>query len=298
MKTLYCGLLAIIKEPLLHFMLLGALIFGAFNIISGEQHDRYGEIVVTSATIENLTNIFSRTWHRQPAETELNGLIQDYVREEIAVREAVALGLDRDDSVMRRLLRQKLEFVTEEAALQIEPTEAQLQQYLLSHPEVFSGEASISFSQIYFNPQQLSVKNEADIAALRERLNTSQEQIDATALGDITSLGYQFEDVSISEIGRLFGEQFAASLTAVESGKWIGPLKSGYGLHLVKIDRYIPSATPELAQVHDAVRREWLNNRRASALDQFYQQRLQNYSVKIDRPEKTPEMHRLAEWAR
>lgn len=295
--TLYYGLLAIIKEPLLHFILLGALIFGVFNVIPGEQNGQYGEIVVTSAMIENLNNIFSRTWQRQPSETELNGLIQDYIREEIAVREAVALGLDRDDSVMRRLLRQKLEFVTEEAALQVEPTEVQLQQYLQSHPETFSSEASISFSQIYFNPQQRTVKNEADIVALRERLNANKEQIDATALGDITSLGYQFDDVSISEIGRIFGEQFVAELNALEPGKWMGPLKSGYGLHLVKIDRHIPGVVLELAQVHDAVRREWLNSQRASALDKFYQQRLQTYRVKIDRPGKTPEMDRLAEWA-
>jgi len=110
-------------------------------------------------------------------------------------------------------------------------------------------------------------------------------------------LGYQFDDVSISEVGRIFGDQFAAELSTLEPGKWIGPLKSGYGSHLVRIDRHRPSVVPELAQVRDAVRREWLNSQRASALDKFYQQRLQNYRVKIDRLENTPEMGRVAEWA-
>jgi len=227
----------------------------------------------------------------------LQGLIQDYIREEIAVREALALGLDRDDSIMRRLLRQKLEFVTEEAASQTEPTDAQLQQYLQAHSDLFSSEARISFSQIYFKPQQQRAEQEADITALRDRLNADSKQTDTAELGDITSLGYAFDDVPIGEIERLFGEQFAGVLSALDREKWDGPLKSGYGQHLVKIARYAPGVIPKLAEVRDDVRREWLNDQRANALDQFYTQRLQHYSVKIDMPANQGAIPHLAEWA-
>ena len=123
-----------IREPLLHFLLLGALIFAAFKIISGDDASRPSKIVVTQGRIESLAVAFARTWRRPPTTAELEGLVRDYVREELYAREAMALGLDKDDTIIRRRLRQKLEFISEDVANQVDPSEEQLRAHLTQHP--------------------------------------------------------------------------------------------------------------------------------------------------------------------
>ena len=137
----------------MHFLLLGALIFGAFKFISGETIEP-GKILITQGRIESLEIAFSRTWRRPPTASELEGLIRDYVREEVFAREAVALGLDKDDTIIRRRLRQKLEFVSEDVAAHAEPTDEQLRAYLKEHADAFRGDRRFTFRQVYLNPQQ------------------------------------------------------------------------------------------------------------------------------------------------
>ena len=117
----------ILREPLLHFLLLGAAIFGAYRLLSDARATQPGNIVVTQGRIEALVAAFTRTWQRPPTASEREGLIRDYIREEVYVREAIALGLDQDDMVIRRRLRQKLEFVSEDLTAPAEPTDGQLQ---------------------------------------------------------------------------------------------------------------------------------------------------------------------------
>src|SRR5579864_7973954 len=126
-----------IREPLFHFLILGAVIFVAHGLISRHRTDKPGEIVVTQAAIENLVTGFTRTWQRPPTEDELHELLRDYIREEAAYREALALGLDRDDMIVRRRLRQKLEFVSDDLATRKEPTDAELQSFLEAHRAAF-----------------------------------------------------------------------------------------------------------------------------------------------------------------
>jgi hypothetical protein len=125
------------REPLLHFLLLGGVIFGVFALVSRNDASRPGEIVVTEGRIASLGTAFARVWHRPPTGPELDGLMRDYVRDEVLAREALALGLDRDDTIIRRRLRQKLEFVSEDVAALAEPTEEQLHTYLKQHPDAF-----------------------------------------------------------------------------------------------------------------------------------------------------------------
>jgi hypothetical protein len=143
----------IIREPLFHFLVLGAAIFAVHGLITRHQTDKPGEIVVTQAAVENLITGFTRTWQRPPTADELQALVRDYIREEGAYREALALGLDRDDMIVRRRLRQKLEFVSDGLATRTEPSDAELQSFLQAHKESFQTEPLFSFQQIYFNPQ-------------------------------------------------------------------------------------------------------------------------------------------------
>src|SRR5579872_6833062 len=112
------------REPLFHFLVLGAVIFVAHGLITRHKTDKPGEIVVTQGAVENLVTGFTRTWQRPPTEGELQGLVRDYIREEAAYRAALAAGLDRDDMIVRRRLRQKLEFLADDLATRTEPTGA------------------------------------------------------------------------------------------------------------------------------------------------------------------------------
>ena len=141
------------REPLFHFLILGVVIFVAHGLITRHQTDKPGEIVVTQGAVENLVTGFTRTWQRPPTEDELRGLVSDYIREEAAYREALALGLDRDDMIVRRRLQQKLEFLSDDLATRTQPSDADLQSFLQAHKGMFQTEPLISFRQIYFNPQ-------------------------------------------------------------------------------------------------------------------------------------------------
>ena len=133
----------LLREPLLHFVLLGAAIFAAHSLLANHSVDRPAEIIVTQGKLENLVIGFTRTWQRPPTDEELQGLIRDYVREEAAYRKALAMGLDRDDTIVRRRLRQKLEFISDDLVAQTEPTDANLQAFLAAHPEDFRKEPAL-----------------------------------------------------------------------------------------------------------------------------------------------------------
>src|SRR5579864_1607489 len=137
----------ILREPLLHFILLGAVIFAVFGFVNRHRTDKPGEIVVTQGDLENIITGFTRTWQRPPTEDELRGLVRDYIREEAAYREALALGLDRDDMIVRRRLQQKLEFLSDDLATRTQPSDADLQSFLEAHKGMFQTEPLVSFRQ-------------------------------------------------------------------------------------------------------------------------------------------------------
>lgn len=297
----------LLKEPLLHFLLLGAAIFAVFEAVSPANSDTAGEaaaeIVVSQARVDALTEKFVRTWQRPPSAQEVDGLIQDYVREEAAVREATALGIDRDDTVIRRLLRQRLEFITEDVATLAEPTDADLAAYLRDHAEDFRGEDRVSFSHVYFDPQRRGAALAADAAQLRARLNAQPVPAQADAerladLGDASLLERQFTDLPLSMAARMFGEAFAAALREQPPGQWSAPVASEYGEHLVYVTALTPGRIPELAEIRDAVQREWATARRRAALDAFYADLLQRYRVTVERSETKAGADQLAEWRR
>jgi parvulin-like peptidyl-prolyl isomerase len=271
----------LLREPLLHFLLLGAVIFAVFAVVSADDNEARDAIVVTQGRIESLALNFARAWRRPATAQELDGLIGDYVREEIAVREATALALDRDDSVIRRLLRQKLEFVADNLVAQAEPSEEQLQRYLREHAERFRSEPNISFSHVYLDPQRRGEALASEAAQLREQLNSAT--VEVSTAGDVTSLEAEFTAVPPSAIAQIFGEPFAAALLALDTGRWSAPIASAYGTHLVYVSASEPGADPALQQVREVVRREWMNARRKAAIDQFYLQLQQRYRVSIER---------------
>jgi len=229
----------LIREPLFHFLLLGAVIFfiaGRSRSIAVPSRQK---IVVTQRQIESIVVGFSRTWMRPPTQEELQGLVNDYVREEVLYREARNMGLDQDDVIVRRRMRQKFEFLIEDRAARTgPPSDQELEAYLSQHVDKYSEQPSFSFEQIFFSREKRGASAEAEATAMLVRLR-GKSTIDMEKLGDAFLLPSQFENTSPGETARLFGEKFTNELTKTQLRTWAGPIESSYGLHLVRVNACI-----------------------------------------------------------
>lgn len=275
----------ILRAPLLHFLLLGTAIFAAYGLMSRRTGDEPGKIVISEGEVAAMAEGFARAWQRPPSRDELEGLIRDRVQEEVYCREAMALGLDKDDTIIRRRLRQKMEFVSDDVAALGEPTEYDLGAYLKAHADTFRVPRQFTFSQVYLNPQRRGENLVKDTAELLAQLQQAGDKADVAKLGDSFLLEHKFQSLPASEVVKQFGEKFATRLGELSLGQWDGPIESGYGVHLVWISERTEGRVPELAEVRDAVRREWANARRLEANDKFYQELLKRYVITIERGE-------------
>jgi hypothetical protein len=274
-----------LREPLLHFLLLGAAIFAAWGWRSQPTIDEPAKIVITRGEVESMAVGFGRTWRRPPTREELEGLIRDRVREEVYSREALALGLDKDDLIIRRRLRQKMEFVTDDVIAAAEPTDEDLSMYLKAHADSFRVERRFTFNHVYLNPEKHGDNLTRDAAQLLTQLIRDSSK--AGEMGDRFLLDQRFESLPAGEVAKLFGEPFAANLGALSPGQWHGPLESGYGAHLVLVSQRTDGRLPALAEVRDAVRREWANSRRLETNEKLYEAMLKRYAVTIEHPAET-----------
>ncbi len=288
----------LVREPLLHFLLVGIAIFVVYDRAPRRSGLEADEIVVPAARIEALSERFARTWQRTPDEAELNGLIEDFVREEVAIREAAAMGIDRDDTVIRRLLRQRVEFVAEEMTALAEPTEAELDAYRLAHAADYRRDPRISFSHVFFDPERRGDSLAADAERLRARLNASAGSIPATELldlGDATLLERRFTDRAVREVAMIFGDRFTEALLDQQPGQWSAPIESPYGQHLVHIGSKTAGTVPPLSEIRGAVRRDWFAARRTATLEAFYSALLRRYRVTVERPQSSMDEGQLAD---
>jgi hypothetical protein len=283
----------LLREPLLHFLLVGAGLFVLFRVASKDQSQQTGKIVVTSARIEQLAVTFARTWQRQPTPEELEGLVQAFIREEVFYRQALALGLDRDDTAIRRRLQQKMEFIAEDVAAQVEPTEGELRDYFLKHPDSFRLEQSYTFRHVYLDPKRHGDALRQDAERLLVELDKSGT--DPAALGDGFLLDCEFKSVNSRDVLGIFGQEFATRLAQLPVGKWQGPVTSAYGAHLVFIEQKTDGRIPIFEEVRDSVKREWVNARQTELREQFYQNLLKHYTVTVERPQPAETEKKVAE---
>jgi hypothetical protein len=274
----------ILKEPLVHFLVLGALIFAGYELVNRNSEPAPGRIVISQGQIASILSGFTRTWQRPPTDQELQGLIRDLVREEVYYREAMSLGLDKDDTIIRRRLRQKMEFISDDIAAQAQPTEAELNAFLQAHPEKFRVKQQFTFRQLYLNPEKHGANLASDAAQLLARLNQPDGDAGWVAMGDPFMLDNSFTAMPTGEVTKQFGDKFTAQLGGLQPGHWQGPVESGFGLHLVCISGSTEARLPALTEVRDAVSREWANAQRLEANDKFYQELLKRYTVTIEQP--------------
>jgi len=275
-------MMRLLREPLLHFVLLGAALFAAHGILARGATTEPGRIVVTKDQIQSMALLFSRTWQRTPSDAELDELIRSHVREEVLYREGLAMGLDRDDPMIRRRIAQKVEFVAESGDA-AEPSDGELQAYLDLHLAVFAGEPRVTFRQIYLDPRRRKTVT-VDAERMLNELNSPGSSLDPEDVGDPTTLPLRFDNVTESGIKNSLGEPLLKALAQIAPGQWNGPIRSDYGMHLVQVIERAERRSPALAEVRESVKREWERARRAEASAKSYQNLLQRYTVTIERP--------------
>jgi hypothetical protein len=268
----------LLREPLLHFVALGALLFGAYGWLNDDAFAAPDEIVVDAGRVASLTAQYERLWNRAPTADELDGLIQAFVQEEILYREGLARGLDRDDPIVRRRLGQKMAFLAGDATPPA-PTDAELQAWLDAHAADYAIEPRFSLRQVYFDPARRGAALDADLARAKATLTSGRS--DAVRLGDVTMLPATLAHARVGEVEAVFGAEFVQAVAAVTVGGWVGPVRSSYGMHLVRIDAREDARTPALAEVRAAVERDWLRDRSEQAEKAFYQTLRARYTIRI-----------------
>ena len=281
MRTL-TGYLA--REPLFHFLVLGAALFALYAWAGARRGDTAvgGEIVVTAGRIRSLAETFSRQWSRPPSQDELTGLVRDFVREEVLAREAMAIGLDRDDTIVRRRLAQKMEFIADDTATVGEPTDDDLHAFLSTHPERFRVDARFTFDQILLDRMARGGTIEGDAAKLLAVLNEPGVAPDLAMLGDSRMLDAHFEDTSRRDVEARFGAGFVARLEELPIGRFEWPVESGYGPHLVRVRSRTPAHLPSLDEVRADVEREWSAAKGRERKEAHLQTLLSRYRVTIE----------------
>jgi len=264
-----------------HFLLIGVTLFVVYDVIGGSRPQRDGRIVISAGDIERVLATWQKQWMRPPTERELQGLVDSQIREEVLYREARAIGLDEDDTIIRRRLAQKLEFVAQDLAGQTEPTDEELSAFLDDNADRFEIPPSFTFGHVYLSHQQRGDAIAADAEGILAALRAGADPSD---LGDRFMLQRSYVDRTQQEIGQLFGRAFAARLLELEGGAWQGPVESGYGLHLVRIDRSVSSRAPLLDEVRADVREELLAERRREANEAMVTRLRGKYEVVIEWP--------------
>jgi hypothetical protein len=265
--------LRLAREPLLHFLAIGAVFFLVLG--RGDPAPAKGEITVTKEDVARVAAAFAATWQRPPTQEELQGAIADDVREEVLYRTGTELGLDKDDTIVRRRIAQKMGFFLEGTVGA--PTDEDLRQYLTQNVDRFRTDPLIAFQQVFVSSKRENARQEAE-ALLPKLVSVDQE---VPALGDATFLPEVFDPTPLRDIASQFGHGFADELAATKPAAWAGPIASAYGFHLVLVASVTPAHVPVLGEVRDAVAREWYAERRKAVLSAKCDELRSRYVIRI-----------------
>lgn len=262
----------ILREPLLHFLLIGAFLFALYDFVGGgAPSDR--TISVDDKVAATLYAQFNKTWHRPPTANEMDALVESHVRDEIFYREGVLLGLDRDDPTIKRRVSQKFATIAEESETSKPPTDAELGRWMNEHSDRYAEPPLVTFDQIAFNP------GDSQLAAIETAQKALVAGADPKALGDGRMMLPHFEIYPIDMVQRDFGPEFAQAILSVPAGRWVGPVKSGFGVHLVKVEKVVRGRLPKLDEVRAAVSRDHEQDRRTRSLEAAYRKLRQAYRI-------------------
>ncbi len=270
----------LLTEPLLHFFLIGALLFYLYGWLNDDETGDLGEIVVSAAVQEQLAATFQRTWQRAPTAQEMTSLVDGWVREEVLYRQGVAMGFDQGDPVIRRRVAQKVGFVADGLAPET-PTDEELNAWLETRADAYQVPPRYSFEQVYINPEQHAGDLEAYLASTLAALQGAAGA-GSGGLGDSIMLPGEVAAATPRDIERVFGLEFAAAVAALSPGAWQGPVISGFGLHFVRVNDVLPGRRPGLDEVRAEVERDYLNEQAGEISDAFYEALRERYTVRVE----------------
>jgi peptidyl-prolyl cis-trans isomerase C len=276
----------LLREPLLHFVLIGAaiyLLYGWLAEPAPEADDK--TVLVAAGEIKWMQTTWQQRWNRPPTAEELDGVIQQYIRETVLYREALTMGLNQHDQVIRRRLAQKLEFLARDLVNLTPPTDDELLAYYDLHKDSYQQPPLYTFTQVYLDPDKRGDATLDDAEAIKAELIARGNAIqDAGALGDDFMLQSDYPEKDLIEIQKRFGSGFAQSLAALAPGQWHGPVLSGYGTHLVYVTHVSEPAPPVFAEVREQVEEEWTADRSEELNEQFYVRLREQYTIVIEQP--------------
>ncbi len=277
----------LIREPLFHFLIIGVLLYCLYGLFANQAtNEPDNTITVTAAQIDWLEQTWQKRWNRPPTSKERQGLIDAYVKESIMYRQALAIGLDRDDTIIRRRLAQKLEFLTRDLTEIISPSKEELRTYFDMHQDKYQIPASLSFGHVYFSTDK---RQEQTVADAQEALAKLQSEKGLTQsfkdMGDPFMLQQYYPDKTEQEILRLFGSEFSQKTFQFPVGQWSGLVESAYGLHVVYVHDHTESTMPNLADIQDRVLQDWVDDKRREVNEKFYASLLSRYEVIVEQKE-------------
>jgi peptidyl-prolyl cis-trans isomerase C len=277
----------LLREPLVHFLLIGAVLFGIYSITPSGPTTPVSskEIRLTLDQVAQLVQVFRAQWRRDPTPEELGRLVGNDIQEEILYREALAMGLDKDDEIVKRRMAQKMQFLAEDVAAAHEPTTAGLKAWFERHSAMFALPPRLSFRHLYFSPDRRGTRAREDAEKALVKLAGQPE--DAKIVGSLAD-PFMFQDYyrdrAPDYLGKEFGPQFALSVAKLVPGSWQGPIESGFGWHLVFVDTVIPGRVPAFEEIEHDVKTAWLSEQKARAWDKAYKEMRAKYTVLLPGP--------------
>jgi hypothetical protein len=278
------------REPLVHFLLIGLALFAGYSVLHPKPEAASGSnrIVLTPDDLVQMSVAWLAQGRPPPTPEQMQNLIELKVREEVLFREATALGLDKDDTIVKRRLAQKMEFLIEGAAVESDPSTETLRAWFKDNQQRFALLPRFTFHHLYFSSDRHGEHSqEAAAKALQQVAGLSAASSEAAALGDPFMYQDYYGDRSFDEIAKLFGLNFAKALATIKPGSWQGPIESGYGWHLVFVDSSAPSRVPAFEEIETDIREGWSADQRAQAKAKAYEAMRGRYEVVL--PEKLPE---------
>jgi len=271
----------IFREPVFHFILIGTILFAVYS--PEEINKNQNEILITTERLNQLKKNFEKKWRRFPGERELALLIDEFIKEEIFYREGLALGLAEDDTIIRRRVAQKYQFLIEDLNASKNPSLKDLKNYFIKNHKIFLIPEKRAFTQVYFSKDKRGKNTFREAKAILKKG-------DPTNFGDITSLPKIYSLGDKSDVARELGDGFAKSLFGLKSNSWQGPIESSFGFHLVRINEIQPERTPNFSQVADRVKQDFMDQHRCLENKKTIKKIRSRYLVKLNNDNQFPKI--------
>lgn len=262
----------ILAEPLVAFLALGGLLFLVYAVTGEAPEPREDQIVISPEIEGQLAVNFEQTWRRPPTEQEAEGLLNSWIRQEVLVQEALDLGLDRDDTIIRQRLQQKMEFLLSALAEALQPSDEELQAHLDENTEAFVEPTRIAFEQVYLG----AAPSESLVQSVTDAL---QDGAAPETLGERTLLPARFALSAPTAIDSALGPGMSARISDLPAGEWVGPVQSGYGWHVIRITDRVEGRLPELSEIRDKLETAWRATKSRELMETQYANLLNRYEV-------------------